>query len=321
MPIDPVWVVGSGGLLGKGVVAELRRRHIPVLTSSIPWDLPEAAVAELWKGAAALQAASRGGGWQIAWCAGAGVTGTTQAALDLELLVLRKALEGFAEILATSPEALGRIFLASSAGGVFAGSPNPPYTEQSPVAPLAPYGWAKLQAEETVSAFAKATGARAFIGRVSNLYGPGQNLNKAQGLLSVFAKANVTRQPVTIYVSLDTLRDYLYVEDAARLVVSGLNRLSESDVSPGETVVKILASQRADTIGSIIGACRTVFKRRPLVVLGASPHSKVQAMDLRMRSTVWPELDRHMVTPLTTGLDATARDIQHLLGNGSLHLL
>jgi UDP-glucose 4-epimerase len=156
------------------------------------------------------------------------------------------------------------------------------------------------------------------IGRVSNLYGPGQNLAKAQGLISVFAKAYLTAQPVSVYVSLDTLRDYLYVDDAARLVVTGMRRLAQPDVQPGDCVTKILASQRSDTIGSLIGACRTIFKRSPRVVLGASPFAKAQASDLRMQSVIWPELDQHPVTPLAVGLDSTVRDIQALLNSGRL---
>ena len=54
------------------------------------------------------------------------------------------------------------------------------------------------------------------IGRFSNLYGPGQNLGKLQGLISRLALSAVTRQPINIFVPLDTIRDYVYVDDAAQ---------------------------------------------------------------------------------------------------------
>nr|WP_201762429.1 NAD-dependent epimerase/dehydratase family protein [Pseudarthrobacter psychrotolerans] len=181
-----------------------------------------------------------------------------------------------------------------------------------------PYGFAKLRAEATVSDFARRTGVRTLIGRVSNLYGPGQNLRKPQGLISVFAKAHLTGAPVSVYVSLDTLRDYLFVDDASRLVADGLDRLIGSDVRPGEAVVKILASQRADTIGNLIGACRAIFKRRPLIILGASPFAKAQAHDLRLKSVVWPELDAHPVTPLAVGINTTVQEVQRLALSGQL---
>lgn len=311
-------MIGAGGLLGKAVVSELRSRGIPVLTSTIPWSDPDSARQAFRDGAEHLREAAASGPWTIAWCAGAGVTGTSQEALEEELTLFAQALEVFEEELCTAGGQNGAMFLASSAGGVYAGSSTPPFTENSPVQPLAPYGFAKLRAEATVADFARRSGVRTLVGRVSNLYGPGQNLRKPQGLISVFAKAHLTGAPVSVYVSLDTLRDYLFVDDASRLVVDGLERLALPDVHPGETVVKILASQRADTIGNLIGACRAIFKRRPLIVLGASPFAKAQAHDLRLRSVVWPELDAHPVTPLAVGINNTVQEVQRLAISGQL---
>lgn len=318
MQARPVWVIGAGGLLGRAVVRELESRGTPVLTSKILWSDPEAALREFRNGADRLRLAAGSGPWTIAWCAGAGVTGTSQATLEAELSLFTEALAAFRDILCTEAGERGAMFLASSAGGVYAGADAPPFTEESPVQPLAPYGFAKLRAEAAVREFARQTGVRTLIGRVSNLYGPGQNLRKPQGLISVFAKAHLTGAPVSVYVSLDTLRDYLFVDDASRLVADGLNRLVRPDVRSGETVVKILASQRADTIGNLIGACRAIFKRRPLIILGASPFAKAQAHDLRLRSVVWPELDEHPVTPLAVGINTTVQEVQRLAAAGKL---
>lgn len=316
---DPVWVVGAGGLLGRGLASTLKSRGHELMTSSIPWQDAAAAKAALAAGAEELRAMANGRPWVIAWCAGAGVTGTSQAELDSELDVFTSALDSVAGALCAPGSAPGRFFLASSAGGVYAGAPDPPYSEKSTPQPLAPYGFAKLAAERATTGFAAATGTRALIGRVANLYGPGQNLAKPQGLISVFAKAHLTGQPVSVYVSLDTLRDYIFIDDAAALISDCLERLSASDVVPGQTVTKIIATQRADTIGALIGACKTVFKRRPRIVLGASPYAKAQAHDLRLRSVVWTELDNRQFTPLPVGIDATVRDMQTLRsGSGSL---
>ena len=51
------------------------------------------------------------------------------------------------------------------------------------------------------------------IGRIANLYGPGQNLAKAQGLVSQLCAAQLERARSSIWVSLDTLRDYLFAPD------------------------------------------------------------------------------------------------------------
>ena len=307
---DPVWVVGAGGLLGRGVVTALKANGHEILTSSIPWHDASAAKDALASGAEDLRRLANGRSWAVAWCAGAGVTGTSQEDLDSELDVFRAALKSVEEILCQPGSPRGRMFLASSAGGVYAGAPDPPYSEESTPRPLAPYGFAKLAAEGAATQFAAATGTRLVIGRVANLYGPGQNLDKPQGLISVFAKSYLTGQPVSVYVSLDTLRDYIFIDDAASLVVDCLHRLDGPDINDGQVVTKIIATQRADTIGALIGACKTVFKRQPRIVLGASPYAKVQAHDLRLRSVVWTDLDCRQFTPLAVGIDATVRDMQ-----------
>lgn len=307
---DPVWVVGSGGLLGQGLSTELKARGHDVLTSAIPWNDPESAKDALNTGALELKSLARGGPWIVAWCAGAGVTGTSQAKLDQELEVLSSALGSIREHLCGNRDRRGRFFLASSAGGVYAGSPNPPYTESSPTQPLSPYGHAKLAAEAAVTEFSISTGTRGFVARIANLYGPGQNLNKPQGLISVLAKAHLSGQPVSVYVSLDTLRDYIYIDDASRLLVDCLERLDQEHGEAGRVITKIIASQRSDTIGALIGACKVVFKRRPKIVLGASPFAKAQAHDLRLRSIVWEDLDMRPITPLSVGIDATVRSMQ-----------
>jgi UDP-glucose 4-epimerase len=307
---DPVWVVGAGGLLGRGLVSALKANGHEILISTIPWHDAAAAKAALAAGAEELARLADGRPWVIAWCAGAGVTGTSQEELDSELDVFKTALRSIAGSLRPSGPLGGRMFLASSAGGVYAGAPDPPYSEESTPQPLAPYGFAKLAAEQAATQFAAATGTRLVIGRVANLYGPGQNLDKPQGLISVFAKAYLTGQPVSVYVSLDTLRDYIFIDDAAALITDCLDRLDSADVVDGQTVTKIIATQRADTIGALIGACKTVFKRRPRIVLGASPYAKAQAHDLRLKSVVWTELDSRQFTPLAVGIDATVRDMQ-----------
>jgi UDP-glucose 4-epimerase len=254
--------------------------------------------------------------WSVAWCAGAGVMGTSARALDLELVALRETLAA----LGTAPQGnRGAFFFASSAGGVYAGVGMPPYDESSPVRALAPYGRAKLDAEALVTDWSQGTGTPSLIGRISNLYGPGQNLAKAQGLISQICRSHLTGQPLSIYVSLDTLRDYFFAPDCAGLIVAGLARLRQEQSANGPRVVtKILASQRAITIGAVLGEMRRIFKSSPRIVLGASNVAAMQARDLSLRSRVWPDLDRRILTPLPVGVAATVSDLLRRLQAGAL---
>ena len=335
-PPGLTWVIGRGGLLGQSLETALERTlqrstGDPVdrvgprdlvwcPPEPIAWSAPGAGAPHLRQQVGEFLQAAGDRPWSVAWCAGAGVMGTTASALQLELAALRETLDALA---AAGRGRDGAFFFASSAGGVYAGVGAPPYDESSPVHPLAAYGQAKLDAEALVADWSHATGTSSLVGRIANLYGPGQNLAKAQGLISQICRSHLTGQPVSVYVSLDTLRDYVFAPDCAGLIVAGLERLrqeaSADDPGAHPTVVtKILASQRAITIGAVIGEMRRIFKRSPRIVLGASAVSAVQARDLSLRSRVWPEIDRRTLTPFPVGVATTAADLLRRLQAGAV---
>ena len=239
--------------------------------------------------------------WQLWWCAGSGVVGTGEAELDAEVAVLEDFLGQW------QPEGTGRrgIFFASSAGGVYAGASGSPFSEDTEPVAISPYGHAKLRSEAAVDAFAARTGVPLLLGRLSNLYGPGQDLAKPQGLISQLCRAQLTRRPLSIYVSLDTMRDYLYVDDAAAMVVAGLDAVAER----GGRHLKVIASERSATIGAVLGDLNRITRRRPPVVLGSSASARFQARDLRFRSTAWPPVSVHARTPLMAGMAATLTSV------------
>ena len=308
-PAGPLtWVVGSGGLLGSHLVREEAARGVSLWSPGpIAWS-SETAPQILHDHALAFVRAAASRPWQVLWSAGAGVTGASQDSLEHELRVFEAALGGLSE--SSAPEH-GAVFFASSAGGLYAGSMDPPFDETTPVSPLAPYGCAKLAAETRLREWGAAAGVSVLCGRIANLYGPGQNLAKPQGLISQMLKAQLTAQPLSIYVSLDTLRDYIYTPDAAALVADAMDRLRQEQAAAAAPVAatKILASLRPVTIGEIIGEVRLISKRRPRIVIAASPVAAFQARNLSLRSVVWPELDRRSRTPLAVGIERTAADL------------
>lgn len=309
------WVVGSGGLLGGALTRCLLAQGDGVFDGgAIPWDEPAAAVAAFRDGAARLltDAARADARWRIAWCAGAGVTGTSQESLRDEVAALGALLDAVADVLddgACDPVS-GAVFVASSVGGIYAGSSAPPFTEAHVPAPTSDYGRAKLAGEQVAARFAQRSGVPTVIGRITNLYGPGQNLAKPQGLISHLCLAQLRRQPISVYVSLDTIRDYLFVDDCADMIRLALDGLEVATRNGNRLLTKIFGAHQGATIGQLLGEFRRVFKRVPRVVLGSSSTAKAQAGDLRVRSTVWTELDRRAMTSLPAGVAATAEDLR-----------
>ena len=303
------WVVGAGGMLGAAVCRQLEANGVAVRRAAIPWDQPAAAVAAFQAEADALRAAETP--VDVYWCAGAGVIATDRTALTQELATFRDALEVLAPL---AENTVRGVFLASSAGGVYGTAGDPPYTEDTPESPIGSYGETKLAMEEVAREWAFAHGGRVMLGRVSTVYGPGQDLSKPQGLIAQLCRAHLQRQPLTIYVSLDLERDFIYVDDAARMAVAATGRLAS--VEPGTTVVKIVASHTPTTIGTVLGDLRRITRRRPPVAFAASPLSAMQSPRLRYRSGVWPDLNDLASTGVVAGLASTLADIAFRLRLG-----
>ena len=314
-PPPLTWVVGSGGLVGRHVVTACRAVGHEVRTTTVPWA-DEAASTRVLTDAVADLAADRGERpWSLAWCAGAGVVATPEEALQAEVRVFGATLRALREGLGAHPGDAGRgvVFLASSAGGLYAGSSTPPFDEDTTPAPLVPYGRAKLAMEEEVRALVDGTDLRAVLGRLSNVYGPGQTLGKPQGVLSQLCLADARGTPLPIFVSMDTIRDYVYAPDAGRMIARVLELAR--DEAPGTVVAKILASGAPVTVGHLVAEARRVF-HRPLRTIPVGGRSTGQVLDLRFVSRVWPQVDALAATTLPAGLSATSHDVRARVVSG-----
>jgi NAD dependent epimerase/dehydratase family len=291
------WVVGRGGLLGSPVERALGRGSDCDLwwpERPIIWgDRARFAESqsEAVRGFAARVLSQAAPSWTICWCAGAGVVGTSADALALETASFGVFLErlGAEPGLASRP---GLIFLASSAGGVYGGSLEHRISEASRSCPISDYGRAKLAQEELLEAWVRVRqGVSTLIGRFANLYGPGQRLDKPQGLISQMSRCMIFGIPIHIFVSLDTIRDYLFSEDAGRMVASGLARLRRESATASRQVVKIYGSEREISVAGLIGAFRRIARRQLRVVLGLHRVGTQQPLRLLFRSQMWRDED------------------------------
>ncbi len=304
------WVVGAGGLVGRHVCAELARAGWEVVTAAVPWEDEAASLASLAAAAEDFSGVRAGRPWAVVWCAGAGVVATGEEALAAEERVFARTMEHLGSTV--RPDEDGVLFLASSAGGLYAGSSGAPFTEDTAPRPLVPYGRVKLAMEEQVRVLAAGTGVRAVLARLANVYGPGQRLGKPQGLLSQLCLADARGTPLPVFVSMDTIRDYVHVRDVARMARRSLELVREEP--PGAVVVKVVASGTPVTVGHLIGEARRVFHRplRTIPVAGA----RGQVLDLRVRSVRWPEVDALARTTLAAGLAETAADVRSRVVSG-----
>lgn len=303
------WTIGAGGLIGSAVV---RATEHPFTGRSIPWSDADATRAALRE---SLQDFTREGQesdapWAIVWAAGA----ATVSASDEDARREADLFRAFAQDLASSDLGDdGVIVLVSSAGGIHAGSPRPPFDETTPPAPISPYGRARLAQEEAAAAL---LGQRwpVVLARVSNVYGPGQDLSKLQGLISRLALCSLTREPLNLFVPLSTVRDYIYVDDVAAHIHAWI---AHEAGAPAGARVRILASGQGTSIGQLVRTAQDVGHRKVPIAMGTHPSAANQAPDLRFTPSRQEKADSFVSTSIPVGMKRVFDDLLRRQVNSS----
>ncbi|MFI6865273.1 NAD-dependent epimerase/dehydratase family protein [Nocardia sp. NPDC050406] len=106
----------------------------------------------------------------------------------------------------------GRLVFASSAA-VYGNSVRIPISEDDPTVPISPYGVGKLAAERYLAVFANLYDLRMASVRFFSAFGPRQ---RKQVVFDLLAKLNRDHERLFIHGDGTQVRDFLYVEDAAR---------------------------------------------------------------------------------------------------------
>jgi len=247
-----VRVVGGGGLIGSALLARLRAdhggaEHVRVADWADPAAVASAfdvVAAELREGTAADPSRP----WTVVWAAGRAVIPSPDAAHRSEVAAFDALLGALGRRLGGRA---GTVLLVSSAGGVYAGSAGPPFDERTATVPRSAYGRGKLDQELLLAEAAVRHGWQARIARVANVYGPGQDPLKPQGLVTRLCRAAVLGEEVPLYVPPDTSRHYLHADDAARLLA---RLLAIPPTGPALPVLRVVTGGGAVTVAELVAA-------------------------------------------------------------------
>jgi len=299
------WIIGSGGLFGSA----LSRASASTFPSPpIPWSNNQRALEALQESLRTF-AAQTTRDWCIAWAAGHATTSSTPAAADRELELFTSFVQSLQQ---EGPRGNGVFLLTSSAGGVYAGTPDPPFTSTSVPQPLGTYGQLKLAQEEAARQLAPSIPVATV--RISNLYGPGQDLRKLQGVISRLALAAVTRDPITMFVPLDTMRDYIHTDDAAARAL----HWARMSLATQRSAIRVVASGQPETLSHVIALMNSITRVRIPVASGLHESARVQASDLRLQPDTDRTIQRLPLTPLPVGMKQVFLDIRRRHANARL---
>ena len=303
------WIIGTGGLLGSTLAEQLRLRGRQCFAPSEPWawDQPERLSTQLRRALASFGNRLRPGQpWESHWTAGRAAMTSGGGELEADCRGFHALVESIAEESALRGHR-GILVQDSSAGGIHAASSARLIDEDTPPEPNNPYGHWKLEQEELTRRLVTAGHAEgAFIARISTLYGVGRTNTRRSGLIRTIAHHLLRRQPVKIFVPLDTMRDYIAVPDAAAMILAGAD-MTWGRIVSGEgcrCFTRLVASEQPTAVSELLGIFRRLTRRNPLVVTSISGPAHLYSRCVQYRSNFQPDFRRLATTSLPLGIAA-----------------
>ncbi|HVN87895.1 MAG TPA: NAD-dependent epimerase/dehydratase family protein [Candidatus Binatia bacterium] len=117
---------------------------------------------------------------------------------------------------------LRRVIFASSGGTVYGEQETFPAPETHPLAPVSPYGVAKLASERYLYYYATEYRIPYLACRYANVYGPRQNPHGEAGVIAIFTEKLLRGEQPIINGDGKQTRDYVFVADLVRANVAAL---------------------------------------------------------------------------------------------------
>jgi len=101
----------------------------------------------------------------------------------------------------------------ASSGSVYGNPTEVPITESHPLSPISPYGVSKLASEFYCSLYFRDYGLDVVALRYFNVYGPRQTVSEEMGVIPIFVRRSLSKQPLRIFGDGKQTRDFLNVGD------------------------------------------------------------------------------------------------------------
>jgi UDP-glucose 4-epimerase len=148
-----------------------------------------------------------------------------------------------------------RLIFVSSGGTVYGVPQQTPIPETHPTDPTCSYGIVKLAIEKYLALYRVLHGLDYSILRLANPYGPGQEANRAQGVVGTFLYRVTHGEAIEVWGDGSVVRDYVYIGDA----VSSLLRAAEYR---GDARIFNIGSGTGHSVREILDAVEAVTGRK-----------------------------------------------------------
>lgn len=185
------------------------------------------------------------------------------------------------------------IVYLSSGGAVYGVQDNKPHKESDDVFPISSYGVVKLAIEKYMMQYAQLYGLQPLILRLSNPYGP-YHYSMKQGVINVAMTKALKGDALEIWGEGTDKKDYIYVEDYARILFE-LLQLMIDDCRLQKGVIVNVASGQTLSVNEIAAA-----------IQGLVPGFQVEHKDAQKFDASHFELDTTKLQELLPDLQFTS---------------
>lgn len=132
------------------------------------------------------------------------------------------------------------------------------YNENDLPLPVSPYAIGKLSIESYLRYFKIKHKLDYIVYRISNPYGPNQSRASLQGVIPIFIEKLINNEPITVYGDGSMIRDYIYVDDVAKMIVNSFESKHKHDLYN-------IGSGNGTTINSIIKNIEIIMHKRAII--------------------------------------------------------
>jgi UDP-glucose 4-epimerase len=196
-------------------------------------------------------------------------------------------------------------YFASTGGAIYGPQGKSEYVETDHTLPISPYGIGKLTIENYLRYFRAKHELESTSFRLSNPYGPRQGPHRKQGLIPIALRQIAEGNPVVQFGDGSMVRDYIYVEDLARMVASTLGKKTPHDVFN-------IGSGHGHSVSHVLDSLRRITGVHFDIEVQPTPPTFVDNVVLdttRFRS----QFGNFALTPLDEGVRRTYKEIRSQL--------
>lgn len=138
--------------------------------------------------------------------------------------------------------------------------------------PVSPYGINKLAIEHYLEYFKRKHGLEYVTYRLTNPYGPRQVMRHKQGVIPIFFNKIMQDEEITVFGDGSMSRDYIYIEDAIKMMVTSFER--------GKHTLYNIGRGEQTSLNDIIDELRGLLHKDVRVAYKEAPKTFLQRTDV-----------------------------------------